>query len=82
MGISAQNDELSRKINKIADDLYSPEIQNNLHTESLFRSVLKSLFRSAVIEGIEIGKNELALELEKTILKNRDPNVILIEYRK
>lgn len=69
------------KIDDIVDDIYDSEIEDT-EKQTLIRSCIKAWLRDAVSRGIEVGRNDLALELETTIKKNLYPESKVVVFGK
>ena len=59
---------------RIVDEIYDSKIEDPEY-QSLMRSVIRAWIFNGIAEGVRIGKEELALELDIVIQKARNPNV-------
>ena len=69
------------KIDDIVEDIYDPEIEIP-ERQALIRSCIKAWLRDAINRGIELGKADLALELEVTIKKSMNPGMKVLIFGK
>ena len=61
------------EINKIVDDIYDPKIEDPEY-QTLMRSCIRAWIRNGIERGMVLGKEEFALEIEKTSKKYMNPN--------
>jgi len=67
-------------MDKIIDDIYDTKIENPKY-QTLMRSCIKAWIRDGINRGIVLGREELALELEKTIQRNLNPDSKVLVYK-
>jgi len=68
------------KIEKIADEIYDPQIEDPEY-QTLMASCIKAWIRNGIEQGIQLGKEELALELDVTIKKNMSPGAKVLIWK-
>ena len=68
------------KINKIVNKIYDPKIEEPEY-QILMRSCIKAWIRNGVEEGIQLGRERLALELEITIKKSMAPGQKVVVFK-
>lgn len=69
------------KIGDIVNDIYDPKIEDPKH-QGLMASCIRAWLRDAVFRGMDLGRGDLALELDKTIKKNMNPGETVIVLRR
>lgn len=68
------------KIKKIVDEIYDPKMEDPRY-QTLMASCIKAWIRNGIEEGIKLGREELALELDITIKKNMNPGAKVIIWK-
>ena len=68
---------MNQDIDKIIDNIYDPKIENPEY-QSLMKVCIKAWIRQGIDEGIRIGQEELALEIDRTVKKYINPNKTVV----
>ena len=66
------------KISEIIDDIYDPKIEDPEY-QTLMRSCIKAWIRDGVERGIQLGREDCALEMCVAIKKHMNPRRKLIK---
>ena len=64
-------------IESIISDIYDPKIEEPEY-QALMGSCIRAWLRDAIARGIILGREELAVELEKTIKKSLNPGAHIV----
>ena len=65
------------KIDEIVNDIYDPKIEDPKY-QTLMASCIKAWLSDAVNRGIVLGKEELALEIDRSTKTYMNPNATVV----
>lgn len=65
------------KIDEIINRIYDPKIENPEY-QTLMASCIKAWLRDAVDSGIQLGREDFAIEIDKTVKKYMNPNAHIV----
>ena len=68
---------MGEKIDRIVANIYDPEIENP-EKQQFLRLVIKAWIRDGIIQGMRLGREDLAFELETTIKKSLAPGAKVV----
>ena len=68
-----------KKVDEIVNKIYDPQIEDPEY-QGLMASCIKAWLRDAVLRGMQLGEEELAIKLDTTIKKHMNPGSKVIVF--